>query len=137
MQIENWQVQEDLKYDNNNFWVEIEGQHALIGLSDYGQWVIGDILYLDLAPEGATIVRGEKFGSVESGKWVGNLIAPVNGRVLECNPLVVSEPRQIQVDPYGTGWIMKIELASDGESGSLLDHTAYAEFIKEQIKNAA
>jgi glycine cleavage system H protein len=137
MQIENWQVREGLKYDSNNFWVEVKGQQALIGLSDYGQWVIGDILYLDLATEGVTIVRGGKFGSVESGKWVGNLIAPVNGRVLECNPLVVSEPRQIQVDPYGTGWIMKVELVSDDEIGSLLDHATYAELIKEQMNKAA
>jgi len=137
MQIENWQVQEDRKYDSNNFWVETEGHQALIGLSDYGQWVIGDILYLDLAPEGSIIVKGEKFGSVESGKWVGNLISPVNGRVLKRNALVVAQPRQIQVDPYGKGWMMKIELASDGENSSLLDPAAYAEFIKEQIKNAA
>jgi glycine cleavage system H protein len=137
IQCENWLIREDLKYDQNNFWIKIEQRYACIGLSDYGQWVIGDILYLDLAPEGATIVRGEKFGSVESGKWVGNLIAPINGRVLQCNSLVVSEPRQIQVDPYGTGWIMKVELVPEDEIGSLLNHIAYAEFIKEQIKNAA
>ena len=137
IQCENWLIRENLKYDQNNFWIRIEDRLASIGLSDYGQWVIGDILYLDLAPEGATIVRGEKFGSVESGKWVGNLIAPVNGRVLECNPLVVSEPRQIQVDPYGTGWIMKVELVSDDEIGSLLDHATYVEFIKEQMNKAA
>jgi glycine cleavage system H protein len=137
IQCENWFIREDLKYDKNNFWIKIKGRLARIGLSDYGQWIIGDILYLDLAPEGATIVKGDKFGSVESGKWVGSLISPVNGRVLECNSLVVSEPRQIQADPYGKGWIMKVELVSDDEIRSLLNHTSYAEFIKEQIKNAA
>lgn len=137
MQIENWQVREGLKYDSNNFWVEIEGHQALIGLSDYGQWVIGDILYLDLAPDGSILAKGEKFGSVESGKWVGNLISPVNGRVLKSNASLVAQPQQIQADPYGTGWMMRIELAADGEGASLLDDAAYAEFVKEQIKNAA
>ncbi|MEN6637571.1 MAG: glycine cleavage system protein GcvH [Smithella sp.] len=137
MQIENWQIREGLKYDSNNLWVEIEGHQALIGLTDYGQWVIGDILYLDLATEGSILAKGEKFGSVESGKWVGNLISPVNGRVLQCNASVVTQPRQIQADPYGTGWMMRIELAANGEEASLLDDAAYAEFVKEQIKNAA
>lgn len=137
MQIEKWRVREGLKYDSNNFWVEIEGHQALIGLSDYGQWVIGDILYLDLAPEGAILAKGEKFGSVESGKWVGNLISPVNGRVLKSNAAVVAQPRQIQADPYGTGWMVRVELAAGGEGASLLDDAAYAEFVKEQIKNEA
>ena len=137
MQIENWQIREGLKYDSNNFWVEIEGHQALIGLSDYGQWVIGDILYLDLAPEGSILAKGEKFGSVESGKWVGNLISPVNGLVLKSNAAVVAQPQQIQTDPYGTGWMVRIELAAEGEGASLLDDAAYAEFVKEQIKNAA
>lgn len=137
MQIENWQIKEELKYDSNNFWIAIKDQEALIGLSDYGQWVIGDILYIELGQEGAPIQKGESCGSVESGKWVGNLIAPVSGRILECNSVAVNDPRQIQTDPYGTGWLMKIALESGDENHLLLDCTAYAEFIKEQIKNAA
>lgn len=137
MQIENWQVQEDLQYDSNNYWVKIEGRQALIGLTDYGQWVIGDILYLDLAPEGTTVMRGEKFGSVESGKWVGNLISPVNGRVVACNPSVIAQPRRIQDDPYGRGWIVRMDLKTDDEIGPFLDYAGYAQFVQEQIKNAA
>jgi len=137
MRIENWQIKEELKYDNNNFWIEIKDRQALIGLSDYGQWVIGDILYIELGQEGAPIRKGESCGSVESGKWVGNLIAPVSGCILECNSAAVENPRQIQEDPYGAGWLIKIALDSTDENGSLLDCASYAEFIKEQIKNAA
>ena len=137
MQIYNWQVKEDLKYDSNNFWVKIENDQALIGLTDYGQWVIGDILYIELGHEGTVIQKGEHCGSVESGKWIGNLVAPVGGRICECNSAVVDDPRKIQTDPYGAGWLMKIILASSDESRLLLDSASYAEFIKEQIKNAA
>ncbi len=137
MQIENWQIKEELKYDSNNFWIEIKDRQALIGLSDYGQWVIGDILYIELGQEGAPILKGEGCGSVESGKWVGSLIAPVSGRILESNSAAVENPRQIQADPYGAGWLMRVELESGDESCSLLDCTAYAELIKEQVKNAA
>jgi len=137
MQIENWKVKEDLKYDGNNFWVALDGQQALIGLTDYGQWVIGDILYIQIGKEGATIHKGESFGSVESGKWVGNLIAPVSGRVLACNNTAVDDPHKIQADPYGTGWLIKVELASDKEVPALLNCAAYVEFVNEQVKNAA
>ncbi|HPA07219.1 MAG TPA: glycine cleavage system protein GcvH [Methanoregulaceae archaeon] len=133
----NWMIHEDVKYDRNNFWVKTEGRIAYIGLSDYGQWVIGDILYLDLVPQGAELLKGERFGSVESGKWVGNLMAPVSGHVREYNPAVVADPRVIQEDPYGKGWIMKVELESIEESETLLDHAAYAEFVKEQARDAA
>lgn len=137
MQIGNWQVREDLQYDSNNFWIDIKGGQALIGLTDYGQWVIGDILYIELGQEGATMNKGERFGSIESGKWVGNLIAPVSGRILESNPAAVNDPRQIQANPYGAGWLLKVKLDSDDGSGSLLNCAAYVEFIKEQIRNAA
>jgi len=137
MQIENWKVKEDLKYDSNNFWVAIEGQQALIGLTDYGQWVIGDILYIEIGKEGATLQKGESFGSVESGKWVGNLIAPVSGRVVACNNTAVDDPHKIQADPYGTGWLIKVALATDKEVSALLNCAAYVEFVKEQVKNAA
>jgi len=137
MQIGNWQIREDLKYDSNNFWVKIEGAQALIGLTDYGQWVIGDILYIELERVGAAIKKAESFGSIESGKWVGNLIAPFTGQIIERNYSAVDDPRQIQMDPYGAGWLVRVALASDDESCTLFDCAAYIEFIKEQIKNAA
>lgn len=133
----NWVVREDLKYDRNNFWIRVEGRQAFIGLSDYGQWVIGDILYLELVPAGSPIIRGERFGSVESGKWVGNLIAPVSGTILEYNQDAVADPRLIQEDPYGTGWIMKVDVEFESDLDSLLDHSDYADFIKEQADKAA
>ena len=137
MQIQNWQIKEHLKYDSNNFWVAIEGQQALIGLTDYGQWVIGDILYIEIGKVGAILQKGESFGSVESGKWVGNLIAPISGQVIACNNTAVDDPHQIQADPYGIGWLIKVDLASDREICTLFDCVDYANFVKEQVKNAA
>lgn len=127
-----WQVCENLKYDANNFWVKVEGGQASIGLTDYGQWVIGDILYLELAQEGASIEKGGRFGSIESGKWVGNLVSPVNGSVVESNAAVSADPRHVNLDPYGTGWMMKVALEPGKDLGHLMDFAAYQEWMKEQ-----
>jgi glycine cleavage system H protein len=134
---ENWPIPEGLWYDRNNFWIKMQGQVATVGLTAYGQWVIGEILYLDVVPVGSPLLKGDRFGSVESGKWVGNLISPLDGYVRAYNPAVMRDPRGIQRDPYGEGWIMLVELAAEADSGSFLDHTAYAAFVQEQASNAA
>ena len=136
MNCRNWPVREGLWYDRNNFWIRMEGPVAHVGLSAYGQWAIGDILYLDLVPVGSPLLKGERFGSVESGKWVGNLITPLDGYVLEYNTGVIADPRLIKEDPYGSGWIMKVKFNSDTESGSFMDHTAYTAYIQEQERNS-
>ena len=131
---ENWRIPEDLKYDTNNFWIRMDGRIAYMGLTDYGQWVIGDILYVNLEPEGTAIARGKKFGSIESGKWVGNLLSPVDGVIVKNNSLVLTDPQQINVDPYGVGWIIRVETESEREVESLMDCLVYMQWIDKQVE---
>ena len=128
----NWEIREDRAYNEKNLWVKIQGSELTIGFTDYGQWSIGDILYLDLIGKGTQICKGEKFGSVESGKWVGNLISPVTGVVLEDNSEIMNDPRKVNLDPYGTGWMVKIELKSEGEIEDLMRPTDYRDWVSEQ-----
>lgn len=132
-----WRIEENLKYDTNNFWVNIDGKTASIGLTDFGQWTIGDVLYLDLEPEGTVIVKGEKFGSIESGKWVGNLISPVDGVIEKINSLVLTDPQQINQDPYGAGWLIRAQLTSENALESLLDYLVYAQWVHTQAERDA
>jgi glycine cleavage system H protein len=129
-----WRIPENLKYDANNFWIRIDGKIAYMGLTDYGQWVIGDILYIDLEPEGTMIARGEKFGSIESGKWVGNLLSPVGGVTVTNNSLVLTDPQQINADPYGAGWIIRVELESEREMEALMDCHVYSHWVGKQVE---
>lgn len=134
MQTKNWRIPEDLKYDANNFWIRMDGRTAYMGLTDYGQWVIGDILYVDLEPEGTAIARGGKFGSIESGKWVGNLLSPVDGVIVKNNSMVLTDPQQINADPYGAGWIIRVETDSEYEIESFMDCLVYMQWIDKQVE---
>jgi glycine cleavage system H protein len=132
-----YSIPADLFYDTNDFWVKVDGEEALVGMTDYGQSNTGDILYLELAPEGETVKQGERFGSIESGKWVGNLSAPLSGIVLDSNNEVQSNPRQINVDAYGEGWMNKIKLSNPDELKSLMNCQEYSLWVAEQIEKEA
>ncbi len=133
MQYAEMKIREDVKYDRNNFWIRPDGASALIGLTEYGQWVIGDILYLELDPEGKAEAKGDRFGSIESGKWVGSLISPVSGRILQRNPVVLENPNKVNSSPYDEGWLIKVELETNDELGTFLDGEEYRSFVKEQM----
>jgi len=122
-----------LFYDRNNFWIKV-GEEAVIGLTDYGQGNIGDIIYLELAPAGTVVRRGERCGSIESGKWVGSLLAPVSGVIVETNHKAEADPRQVNADPFGLGWLYRLEPANRNEIGLLMDSVAYEAWIEEQIR---
>ncbi len=134
MQIVKLQIPEDLYYDSNDYWLKVAGKEAVIGISEYGQNNMGDILYLEMVVAGTVIRRGEKIGSLESGKWVGNLIAPISGVVLEINSQVELDPGQVNDDAYGCGWILKVELDDPGELQYLMNATAYKAYIDEQMR---
>lgn len=134
MQAEKWRVPEELLYSTDNYWVKVDGNEVTIGLTEYGQSTTGDILYLDLIPVGTVIQRGENFGSIEAGKWVGNLVAPVSGVVLESNPLVEANPRRLNTDPYGEGWMLKVKLGNPGEARLLMNADAYRQWMEYQIR---
>jgi len=129
---EQWLVPEDLLYDRNNYWVKVNGNEAVIGLTHYGQSTTGDVIYLELPPVGTIVRRGESFGSIESGKWVGKLILPVTGEITETNSKATTSPGEVNRAPYTTGWLMKVRLQDPSELESLMTPEAYREWIRQQ-----
>ncbi|MCX5820518.1 MAG: glycine cleavage system protein GcvH [Deltaproteobacteria bacterium] len=133
MQREKMAIPDDLFYDSADFWIKVD-KEAVIGLTDYGQGNIGDIIYLELVPAGTVIRRGERCGSIESGKWVGSLLAPISGVILETNREAEADPRQVNADPFGRGWLYRMELANRNEICLLMDAGAYLACIEERIR---
>ena len=121
-------VPQELKYSQDHEWIRVEGNTAYIGITDYAQDQLGDIVYVDIsAQEGDEVASGEAFGSVEAVKTVSDLFMPVSGKLVEINEDLNGEPEKINSDPYGAGWIIKIELSDTSELDALLDAAAYQE----------
>jgi glycine cleavage system H protein len=131
MHIENQIIPADLYYDKNDWWVKVDGRSATIGMTEYGQKNTGDILYLELVGSGALIRRGEKLGSIESGKWVGNLTSPLTGVIEESNREVEDNPRKVNADAYGEGWMYQLMISDPDEVRLLMTAREYAEWIAE------
>ena len=124
---------EELKYTKDHIWVKAEGDTAVIGLSDYAQNELGDIVFVEMPETGSKVTKGESFGTVESVKSVSDIVAPLNGEVVEFNQILEDTPETINSDPYGEGWIIKISISNAGELGELLDHAAYTEFTESEM----
>lgn len=135
MQVDKYEVPENLFYDTNDFWIKVNGEEAVVGMTDFGQSNTGDILYLELFNNGESFNKGDQFGSIESGKWVGNLIAPVSGVVIENNNEVACNPRKVNADAYGEGWMYRLKLSNPTEVKSLMAAKDYVEWVTEQINN--
>ena len=116
---------ENVKYTKDHEWVKLEGNTAVIGITDYAQGELGDIVFVDIDSELEEIVKGESFGTIEAVKTVSDLFAPCNGKVLEINSKLEDEPELINSDPYIEGWILKVELSDASELDELLDNTSY------------
>jgi glycine cleavage system H protein len=125
-----WKTPDDLKYARSDEWVRIEGDIATIGISDYAQDQLNDIVYLELPDVGDEFVKGAAFGSVESVKAASDLYMPVAGTVTEINTALEDEPELINADPYGKGWIMKLKLDGDPEVADLMESGDYAEYCE-------
>ncbi len=119
----------DLKYSNDHEWVKIDGNTATIGITDFAQGELGDIVFVDVETLDETLNSGEIFGSVEAVKTVSDLFMPVSGKIIALNPEVESSPELINTDPYGKGWIIQVELSNDSLDG-LLDAAAYQELVQ-------
>ena len=124
---------EELKYTKDHIWVKAEGDMAVIGLSDYAQNELGDIVFVEMPETGSKVTKGESFGTVESVKSVSDIIAPVNGEVVGFNQTLEDTPETINSDPYGKGWIIKVSISNADELGDLLDHAAYNEFTESEM----
>ena len=116
----------NLKYSREHEWVRVEGQRAVVGITDFAQSQLGDVVFVELPAVGATLVAGKRFSVVESVKAVSDIFAPVNGMVVEVNEMLNDAPEKVNQDPYGEGWIAVIELASAADLAELMDSTAYA-----------
>jgi glycine cleavage system H protein len=114
----------DLKYTKDHEWVRISGETAEIGITDYAQQQLGDVVYVDLPEAGRTITAGESFGSIESVKAVSELFAPVSGEVVAVNPALKDKPESVNTDPHAT-WMVRVRLSDAASAASLLDSAQY------------
>jgi glycine cleavage system H protein len=121
----------DLKYTEEHEWVRVEGNTAFIGITDYAQGELGDIVFVELPEAGAEVKQGETFGTIEAVKTVSDLYAPVTGTIAEINGDLEDHPEQINKSPYADGWMLKIELNDPAELESLLDADAYRSHVGE------
>jgi glycine cleavage system H protein len=119
-------VPETLKYTKDHEWIKVEGNVGLIGITDFAQGELGDIVYVDINPDLSEIVSGNSFGTIEAVKTVSDMYAPVTGKVLEINSKLNDEPQLVNSDPYGEGWIIKIELSDNSQLDQLLSAADYS-----------
>lgn len=120
---------ENLKYTKDHEWVRVEGDEAYVGITDFAQGELGDIVYLDVETEGETLEQEEIFGNIEAVKTVSDLFMPVSGTVLEFNTKLDDESELVNSDPYGDGWIIKIKLSDAAQLDNLMDAAAYENSI--------
>jgi glycine cleavage system H protein len=122
---------DDLKYTREHEWARGGGGRVTVGITDYAQEALGDIVYVDVPPVGTAVTGGETFGEVESTKSVSDLYSPVSGTIVERNDELDKSPELINTDPYGQGWLVVIELADAGELDELMDATTYSDLVAE------
>jgi glycine cleavage system H protein len=115
----------DLKYTESDEWIRVEGNVVTMGLSDFAQNALNDIVYVELPAEGDAVAKGESFGSVESVKAASDIYSPMTGTVTGSNEALEDEPELINSDPYGAGWLIKVELEGEADFGDLMDAEAY------------
>jgi len=123
------QVPENLKYTKDHEWLRVEGNEAFIGVTDFAQSELGDIVFLDVTTVDETLAVGESFGTIEAVKTVSDMFMPVSGKVLEFNEELEAEPELVNQDPYGKGWIIKISMSNAAEANDLLDAAGYKKLI--------
>jgi glycine cleavage system H protein len=126
-----YEIPEDLHYSSDDEWVRDENGHVVIGVSDYAQQQLGDIVFVELPEVGTKLVKGDAFGVIESVKAVSDLFAPVSGAVAAVNELLEDRPEIINEDCYGDGWLIAVEGADPADLGCLLVANAYREYIDE------
>jgi glycine cleavage system H protein len=125
---------EELRYTQSHEWVRIDGDVGTIGITDYAQKELGDIVYLELPEVGHVFNAEDEFGTVESVKAVSELFTPVSGEVIEINKAAVAEPGIVNDDPFGDGWMIKLKLTTDEEVQKLLSAVQYEEYVKQEEK---
>ena len=120
---------EDLKYTKDHEWIRVEGDVAYVGITDYAQSELGEIVYVDITTEGETVTKEEVFGTIEAVKTVSDLFMPASGEVLEVNAELEDAPELVNQEPYGKGWLIKVSVADAAELDSLLSAEEYQQLI--------
>ena len=121
----------NVKYTSEHEWIRVEGDIAYVGINDYAQEQLGDIVFVDIPSEGETLAAGDTFGTIEVVKTISDLFLPVAGEVLEQNEALADQPELVNKDPYGEGWLIKIKPAADADFDALLDAEAYKALVNE------
>ena len=125
------------RYTKEHEWIEAKGDAGTIGITDYAQHELGDVVFVELPGAGSKLVAGKTFGSIESVKAVSEIYAPANGEVMEANTALQNKPEIINSEPHGAGWLVKIKLSNASEVSSLMDAAAYEAYIEEKKKEAS
>ena len=124
-------IPDNLKYTKDHEWISIDGKICTIGITDYAQSELGDIVFVDIDSDLKDIVKGESIGSIEAVKTVSDLFGPFNGKVIELNSLLMNSPEIMNTDPYGDGWMLKVEITDLSELNDLLDSAGYKSLIRQ------
>ena len=130
-------VPENLHYSKDHEWVRVEGDIAVVGITDHAQEQLGDVVYVELPKSGEEFIAHESFGSVESVKAVSEIYAPVSGDVVEANGDLQNAPEKINTDPHGSGWLVKVRLTNAAELNGLMDAPAYEAYIAAKSTEAS
>ncbi|HXN52342.1 MAG TPA: glycine cleavage system protein GcvH [Candidatus Acidoferrum sp.] len=125
------------RYTNQHEWVDVKGDVATIGITDYAQHELGDVVFVELPKPGAKITVGKSFGTVESVKAVSDIYAPVSGEVVEANADLQNAPEKINSDPHDAAWLVRVRLGNPAELKSLMDAAAYEAFVADKGKEAS
>ncbi|MFI5098040.1 MAG: glycine cleavage system protein GcvH [Candidatus Acidiferrales bacterium] len=127
----------EYRYTKEHEWIVLKGDIATIGITDYAQQELGDVVFVELPKSGTKLAAGKVFGSVESVKAVSEIFAPASGILVEANAALQDKPETLNTDPHGAGWLVKVKLTNPAELSSLLDAAAYEAFIAEKQKEAS
>jgi len=122
-------VPKNLKYTQDHEWIRVEGEYGIVGITDYAQSNLGDIVFVEIETVGENLGKSEAFGNIEAVKAVEELYMPVSGEVAEVNPALEASPEVVNKDPYGEGWMVKVKLADLGELNDLLDAEGYEKLV--------
>ncbi len=123
-------IPSNLKYSRDHEWVKVDGNIATVGITDFAQSELGDIVFVDIQTEGEDLAANEVFGAIEAVKTVADAMMPVSGKVIEVNAELEGAPESVNTDPYGAGWMIKVEMANPAELDDLLDAAGYEAICK-------
>lgn len=122
-------IPDNLKYTKDHEWLRVEGEFGVVGITDFAQGELGDIVFVEIGTLGETLKKGEPFGTIEAVKTVSDIFMPVSGEVLEVNPEIESSPELVNKDPYGKGWMIRIKIADPSEINDLMTPEAYRTLV--------